>query len=906
MTGPYQLQIRPGQATGQTINPNNSAIILNANQFDVNDRLSSGYTLIAPEGHFNQSITQTLPAFNAATQSYAVPTQTFTFNNLPAPTGGGTLTISGIGDLEGILEYLKLEGIGDVSVTQNVFFNQSQTDKALQDQFITSTQIHLSQAQLQQLLAAGGGNSIAFKLTPQAPVDGANTGNLDGNNTNPAVNVNSLLQLNVTLDYASAPYDGQTFTISDGVNQAVFELDSNNSLTNPSDIRVAFDPTFTAAQLAQAMAAAINQQTQLKVKASTADARNNNPAPNTNDTSDRINLFGAAWVQVGMPQVTVSGPGSATSAPNTIASAYPTTLDSAAANGNRAFNGYGVLGNAAGTSSISNPRDVNLFKVSLNKGDAVTVQLNAGSILSSLLPYLRIFDAAGNEVGNANTLTQLPTLPTGSGYPANAFVSPDPYYTFTAPSAGFYYIGVSGAGNLLYDPTKPPPAWTATTPNPAGSTGYYQIHISVGSINVRGVVPPATTPFSPFSPFSFFPSNFDPGQSVNQGTLSYQGQLQLPVNPGDPNLGDDGTIRVIKYDYTGDTQVVAPQGSLILESNQINNSVNAGILISSSPRESMVGQANSNLPHQGGVVNTPVLNTARLVPGVVVENNLITNFGNVGIQFSGDSDPAGAPLAAVPFGRLINNTIYGGLQGNGQVGIQVSNNASPTIVNNIVANTQLGISIDASSLALPSPPVLGANLFQGNVKNTNLGNPAQFPNGDPGSNGIVLTSSQPLFTNPGLGNYYLKEFSPAIDSSLDSLVDRPQMTAVTGPLGISPSPILAPSTDINGQQRVRRSVRGVASGLRLERIQGPRRRRARRLVGTAGRLARPRRQQRPGSRSASQHRPSGGRLAQRVPDSIERRRRIRHRQFDRDFRPGLRAAQRRAADAGRRLRLRLR
>jgi len=801
LTGQYQLQIRPGQATGQTINPNNSAIELNPNQFDVNDRLTSGYTLVAPEGHFNQSITKTLPSFNLATQAYSVPTQTYTFQNLPTPTGGGTLTISGVGDLEGILEYLKLDGIGDVSVTQNVFFSQAQADKAQQGQFITSTQIHLSQAQLLKLLAAGGGNSIQFNLTPQTPIDGANTNNLDLNNTNPATQVNSLLQLNVTLDYASAPYDGQTFTISDGVNQAVFELDDNNSLVNPSDIRVAFDPTFTAAQLAQAMAAAINQQTLLKVTASTADAAGNNAASNTNDTNDRVNLFGAAWVQVGMPQVTVSGAGAASPPPNTIGNAFKTTLDSAASSGNRAFNGYGELGNAAGTSGISNPRDVNLYQVHLNAGDALTVQLNSGSILSSLQPYLRIFDAAGNEVGNSSTLTQLPTLPDGSGFPPNAFVAPDPYYTFTAQSTGDYYIGVSGAGNLLYDPTKPPAAWTATTPNPAGSTGYYQIHISVGSINVRGVVPPATPSFS------FFPPNYEPGQPVNEGTLSYQGQLQLPTstgNPytGDPNIGDDGTIRVLKYDYTGDAQVVAPQGSLILESNQITNSSDVGILVSSAPREGLLGQPNPNLPHQGGVVNTPVLNSARLVPGVVVENNLVTNFGNAGIQFSGDTNPAGAPLAAVPFGRLINNTVYGGLQATGKVGILVSNNASPTVVNNIVANTQLGISVDASSQALPSPPVLGANLFSGNAKNTNLGNPAQYPNGDPGSNGIVLTAGQPLFTNPALGNFYLKEYSPAIDSSLNSLVDRPQMTAVTGPLGISPSPILAPDTDMNGQLRV--------------------------------------------------------------------------------------------------------
>jgi len=42
----------------------------------------------------------------------------------------------------------------------------------------------------------------------------------------------------------------------------------------------------------------------------------------------------------------------------------------------------------------------------------------------------------------------------------------------------------------------------------------------------------------------------------------------------------------------------------------------------------------------------------------------------------------------------------------------------------------------------------------------------------------------------------------AIDSSINSLQDRASMTAVTGPLGIAPSPIIAPSYDLYGQLRV--------------------------------------------------------------------------------------------------------
>ncbi len=119
------------------------------------------------------------------------------------------------------------------------------------------------------------------------------------------------------------------------------------------------------------------------------------------------------------------------------------------------------------------------------------------------------------------------------------------------------------------------------------------------------------------------------------------------------------------------------------------------------------------------------------------------------------------------------------------------------MLNNILANLQTGIRVDASSQSLPSKPVLGENLYQNNSSNSNVGL---------GSFNIQLQPTDPLFitpgTDPGLANFYLKEYSQAIDSSINSLQDRATMTAVTGPLGIAPSPIIAPSVDVYGQLRV--------------------------------------------------------------------------------------------------------
>ena len=61
---------------------------------------------------------------------------------------------------------------------------------------------------------------------------------------------------------------------------------------------------------------------------------------------------------------------------------------------------------------------------------------------------------------------------------------------------------------------------------------------------------------------------------------------------------------------------------------------------------------------------SPRTNTQRLVPGVTIANNVISDIGVAGIHYSGDVNPAGQALAAVPFGRIINNTSVVGKGGN--------------------------------------------------------------------------------------------------------------------------------------------------------------------------------------------------------------------------------------------------
>ena len=141
------------------------------------------------------------------------------------------------------------------------------------------------------------------------------------------------------------------------------------------------------------------------------------------------------------------------------------------------------------------------------------------------------------------------------------------------------------------------------------------------------------------------------------------------------------------------------------------------------------------------------------------------------------------------FSQAIVGTLSGGLG----VGITVEDNASPTVLNNIVAGLAVGIRVDASSEQAGT--VVGGTLYQGNQINLN----ATALNED---FRLVLDTADPLFRDVANRNFYLAPLSPAIDSSVGSLLERFDIKQVKNLLGISDSPILAPDTDLTGQQRV--------------------------------------------------------------------------------------------------------
>ena len=248
-------------------------------------------------------------------------------------------------------------------------------------------------------------------------------------------------------------------------------------------------------------------------------------------------------------------------------------------------------------------------------------------------------------------------------------------------------------------------------------------------------------------------------------------------------------IDTFKPNEAGDQNRDRDQGQIMISSNIVRDVSGVGIVVDAGARNNSLAPLAGALPHPGAVRNLLQFNATGLVPGPVIVNNLIYSAAVGGILFSGDQRSANTVEAPVPFGRIVNNTIVG-INGSG-IGINVTDNASPTLLNNIVASNAVGINVDASS----STTVIGSTLYKGNTNNVGgsalLGNKPQ-----------LLSASDPLFVNAAARNFYLASGTRAIDSSADSQNDRQEMTTVRQVLGIPDSPILAPDFDLTGQLRV--------------------------------------------------------------------------------------------------------
>lgn len=269
------------------------------------------------------------------------------------------------------------------------------------------------------------------------------------------------------------------------------------------------------------------------------------------------------------------------------------------------------------------------------------------------------------------------------------------------------------------------------------------------------------------------------GETNNTVVLIGQASVNVPTSVG----------QTIISQKRGDANREREQGQIIVQSTKVSNSSVFGVNIAAGGRD-----ADGN-PVGGTPRNLLTLNTDRLITGAVVMNSQFVGNQGGGISISGEANTTGV-AAPVPYARLINNTIVGTVNRGGgggldETGIRVRSNASPTIVNNVVTNVAVGLDIDATSTST----VVGGMVFHRNTANTGgsatLG---QFP--------LVVDSAQNVFLDVASGNLYPAINSPVIDSSIDSLQDRPSLVAVKNSVGIGASSILAPQYDVNGLLRV--------------------------------------------------------------------------------------------------------
>jgi len=158
--------------------------------------------------------------------------------------------------------------------------------------------------------------------------------------------------------------------------------------------------------------------------------------------------------------------------------------------------------------------------------------------------------------------------------------------------------------------------------------------------------------------FDVYSTTTSPGDRVNL----FNAQI-VAAPDGGINVLYFQPAEAFTYAIPGDVNATQAVGETIIDANQISNSQDWGILVEPGTRD-----PGSKAPHPGSVNPLTVDNDPLATPnnplgqvgGVTLENNVIDTFGDGGIELLGDPDPAGEPTAAVPFFRVVNNTLYGG------------------------------------------------------------------------------------------------------------------------------------------------------------------------------------------------------------------------------------------------------
>ena len=136
-----------------------------------------------------------------------------------------------------------------------------------------------------------------------------------------------------------------------------------------------------------------------------------------------------------------------------------------------------IAAHGEGLEAVDTSEDIDLYAVDLQAGDTISVDVDAieyeitGLIVPQRLDsVLRLFNADGDELLTADNVAAPDEADTANG---------DAYLTFTAETAGTYYVGVGQLGNTTYDPFTSGSGSGIVNPAAGINTGAYSLDINL-------------------------------------------------------------------------------------------------------------------------------------------------------------------------------------------------------------------------------------------------------------------------------------------------------------------------------------------------------------------------------------------------------------------------------------------
>jgi hypothetical protein len=441
------------------------------------------------------------------------------------------------------------------------------------------------------------------------------------------------------------------------------------------------------------------------------------------------------------------------------------------------------LGDSA--SFLQNPeRDVDFYQFQMEIGDHVQVTITG----DEFLPQWRLFNERGEEFiadgsGTAQGVPRVtPSATIPNQYTIDFYVA-DPAasqsgYNY-ARESGTYFVAVSGPDNDSYSPLS---LGSRETPSDIGT---YAISVNV------------------LAPRKWLIDT----QPLFGATVSWE-------------VTDvDGNTQTVNYTGTSDRRENTP-----LIANDVRNAFRA-LSLRGITAEDFGGP---EFPHPAGINYTPAFSGPRdQWPGG--QRNQGDGRRYVEVYGAAKIVRLSGPTAALSPIVGQNNVDSQLLR---ETGVLVSEEATPTLLNNVLSNLRNAVvetenqpQSQQTTGVSPRTAIVGAQLFQhstpfngsqtaaemsnwsyslGRLQTGSLINPEErlVARQDDADFNLPLANTAPLFVNAGARNFFPSPLTAAIDSSVDSLEDRPQFITVKAAMGLSNSPILAPARDVTGQLRV--------------------------------------------------------------------------------------------------------